>query len=115
MKAGPARETFAPAGVAPAGDVPASTESSTRVREVAPQPSTPSDLSFDPKRPETWPVVLTVAQIAAIYQRTEGALRKAMSNQRFHLAPMRGRPYRWRRVDVIRDVEGARGSLQRAS
>lgn len=56
----------------------------------------------------TWPLVLTIDQIAAIYQRTVGAIRKALETQRFIPTPFEKRPYRWRKADVIRHVVGQR-------
>lgn len=56
----------------------------------------------------TWPITLTAEQVAAIYQRSVLGLKKACQQRRFVPAPFRTQPYRWRRVDVLRDVEGAR-------
>lgn len=57
----------------------------------------------------TWPVVLTAAHLAAIYQRSVGGVKKACQLNRFIPAPFEKQPFRWRRVDVLRHVEGARG------
>lgn len=70
-------------------------------------------LPFNPDDPDTWPITMTPHHIAAIYQRTVGAVRKACQLQRFIPAPFKHRPYLWRRVDVLRDVEGARGGFMR--
>jgi hypothetical protein len=70
--------------------------------------------SFNPCDPATWPVVLTAEQIAAIYQRPILGLKKAVQRGGFVPAPFQTKPYRWRRVDVLRHVEGARGDLRRA-
>lgn len=59
--------------------------------------------------PLTWPMVLTPEQIALIYQRSVGAVKKACQQHRFLPAPYQIKPFRWRKVDVLRDVEGARG------
>ncbi len=73
---------------------------------------------FDVLDRSTWQDCLTVPQVAAIYQRSEGGLRKACQLHRFQPAPYKVRPYRWRKVDVLRDLEGARmvpvASLRRA-
>ncbi len=72
---------------------------------------------FDAADPSSWPITLTVAEIAQIYRRTPSAVRKSSQRHQFHPAPFKGpRPYLWRRVDVMRDVEGARGisSLRKA-
>lgn len=64
----------------------------------------------------TWPVVLTPEQVSAIYTRSVGAIKKACQTHRFLPAPYQRHPYRWRKVDVLRDVEGARGAgLRRVS
>lgn len=64
----------------------------------------------------TWPVVLTADHVAAIYQRPVLGLKKACQLHRFVPAPFRTQPYRWRKIDVLRDVEGARGAgLRRVS
>lgn len=70
----------------------------------------------------TWPALLTIDQIAAIVQRKIYGLRKSLQQRTFQPAPMKVpgtmklvRPYRWRKVDVLRHVEGARGSSLRRS
>lgn len=73
------------------------------------------DPTFDPKQPETWPLVLNAAQVAAIYQRRPDGLRKACQLRRFLPAPYRAKPYLWRRVEVLRDVQGLTGWAQKAS
>jgi len=62
----------------------------------------------------TWPATLTIAQIGEIYQRKVGGIRKSCQAFTFVPAPFLTRPYRWRKVDVVRHVIGARGArLQR--
>lgn len=65
----------------------------------------------------TWPAVLTVEQVAEIYRRTVGAVKKACQQRRFVPAPFQMYPYRFRKTDVVRDVEGGRASasLRRVS
>lgn len=63
----------------------------------------------------TWPTVLTAEQVAAIYQRSVGGVKKACQQHRFVPAPFRVHPYRFRKADVLRDVEGGRVSLRRVS
>lgn len=72
--------------------------------------------AFSPGDPSTWPMTLTVHMVQAIYpSRTVGGIRKAVQKRLFVPAPMLGpdgqprKPYCWRKVDVLRDVEGARG------
>lgn len=73
-------------------------------------------MTFTPLDAATWPLVLTAEQVAAIYQRSVLGLKKSCQQQRFIPAPFRTKPYRWRRVDVLRDVEGARmAPMRRAS
>lgn len=60
-------------------------------------------------------MALTIEQIAAIYQRSVAAVRKACWRNRFVPAPYQARPYRWRKTAVVADVEGARSSLRRVS
>lgn len=66
-------------------------------------------IAFTPLDSATWPVVLTASQVAAIYQRPVGGIKKAVQQGRFLPVPFKKQPYRWRRADVLRDVEGARG------
>lgn len=56
----------------------------------------------------TWPPVLTAEQISAIYQRSILAVKKACQQHRFHPAPYQTKPYRWRKSEVLRDVDGIR-------
>lgn len=57
--------------------------------------------------------MLTAEQVAAIYQRPILGLKKACQLKRFIPAPSKVKPYRWRKVDVVRDVEGTRYPLRR--
>lgn len=69
-----------------------------------------SEPEFNPCDPSTWKMSLTVVQVAAIYQRTPSAVKKAVCDGRFVPAPYERRPsYRWLRVSVLRHLEGARG------
>jgi hypothetical protein len=65
-------------------------------------------MTFHPGDPSTWCAALTVEQVAAIYQRTPSAVMRACQYGKFVPAPFERRPYRWRKVDVQRHVEGAR-------
>lgn len=69
-----------------------------------------SETPFSPCDPSTWPMTLTAEQVAAIYQRRVGGVERAVSDRTFVPAPFQYNPYRWRKVDVLRHVEGARGS-----
>lgn len=62
----------------------------------------------------TWPVCLTPEQIAAIYQRTVAAVKKACQQGRFVPAPFEVHPYRWRKCDVLRHLDRTPSSSLRA-
>lgn len=67
--------------------------------------------AFNRCDPSTWGAVLTIKEIALIYTRSVPAIRKALqpsSGRVFTPRPYQRHPYRWRKVDVLRDVEGAR-------
>jgi hypothetical protein len=66
---------------------------------------------LNPADPDTWPMVLRIEDIAAIYRRSVLAIRhacKPSAKVKFRPAPFQTRPYRWRKADVLRDVQGAR-------
>ena len=69
-------------------------------------------LSFSPADPTTWPVVMSLEEVAAVYRRTPEAIRHALKPQRGrvpHVAlPFLNHPMRWRKADVLRHVQGAR-------
>jgi hypothetical protein len=52
--------------------------------------------------PETWPVLLTLPEVAQIIARGVGGIRKELQARTFVPAPFATGPYRWRRDDVIR-------------
>lgn len=60
----------------------------------------------------TWPLILTARQVSAIYQRSEGGLKKACQQLRFVPAPFQKQPYRWRKADLLRHIDGGRGPLR---
>lgn len=63
-------------------------------------------MAFTPTDTATWPPVLTIDQVAAIFQfRTVAALRhrcKPSSRSPFIPTPFHKRPLQWRRSDVLR-------------
>lgn len=73
--------------------------------------------AFNVADDSTWPIVLTADQVAAIYQRPVGGIKKACQLGRFVPAPFQSHPYRWRKADVIRQVLGGRvfPSIQRTA
>lgn len=71
--------------------------------------------SFDIANADTWPLILTAEQVAAIYQRGIYGLKKACQLHRFVPAPFQKQPYRWRKADLLRHIEGGRGPLRKVS
>jgi hypothetical protein len=70
---------------------------------------------FSPLDVATWPTLLTAEQIAAIWQRPVGGVKKSCQQGRFIPAPFQSHPYRWRRSDVLRVVEGQRTTFRRSA
>lgn len=75
---------------------------------------------FDPNDCATWPLVLSLDQVAAIYGRSREAIRHSLKASyrgvAFQPAPFRRNPAQWRRSEVERDVIGARAvPLRRVS
>ena len=50
------------------------------------------------------PLVLTIDEMAAIYRRTKGTIRRRIQQGKFRVAPYEGPPYLWLRVDVEHDL-----------
>ncbi len=67
---------------------------------------------FDITDESTWPVLLSAEQIAAIWQRPVLGVKKACQLHKFIPAPFQVKPYRWRKADVLRAVDGGRGPLR---
>ena len=83
-----------------------------------PQPDAILVPVFNVADPATWPVLLNVKHLAALFNRTPGGILRACSDHKFCPAPCQTHPTLWRRVDVLRHIEGARGvspSLWRVS
>jgi hypothetical protein len=57
---------------------------------------------IDLARPESWPVLLTLPEVAQIIARGVGGIRKQLQDGTFVPAPFATGPYRWRKDDVIR-------------
>jgi hypothetical protein len=51
------------------------------------------------------PVVLTIADILAIYRRGESTVRRELQAGTFRPKPFDKLPYRWLRADIERDLE----------
>ena len=63
--------------------------------------------AFDPLREETWPVLLTVQQVAAIVQTTVSTVNRRVAVGQFRPMPAQDiLPRRWRRTDLLRLVHG---------
>lgn len=54
------------------------------------------------------PMILTIAEIAAIYRISQSTIRKALQNGTFAPQPWKTYPYRWRREDIAADLRGPR-------
>jgi hypothetical protein len=66
---------------------------------------------FTPCDPATWPATLTLEQVSAIYQKSADVVRHGCTpkaRKPFVPQPFDKRPLRWRKVDVLRNVEGRR-------
>ena len=51
------------------------------------------------------PLVLTIDEMAAVYRRTKGTIRRSIQQGTFRPAPYDGPPYRWLRAQVEHDVQ----------
>lgn len=71
-------------------------------------------VAFTPCDPATWPMALNIDQVAAIFQTTPRGIRQKLHRHRWQPMPFAKYPMRWRKGDVLRTVEGARGGLRRA-
>ena len=58
------------------------------------------------------PVLLTLNEMAAIYRVAPDTIRRALSLHKFHPLPFEKYPYRWKRDDVIRDLNTPRVKLK---
>jgi hypothetical protein len=63
----------------------------------------------------TWGETLTLAQVSAIYNRSERGILDACTRRIFQPARFLTHPSRWRKSDVIRHLDGAMSRLRRAS
>lgn len=61
----------------------------------------------------TWPELLTLSEVAAIYRRGLWGLRKDLQARTFVPAPFLTRPYRWRKADVLRHLDGSSSRLRK--
>jgi hypothetical protein len=70
--------------------------------------------TFSPADRATWGELLTLTEIAAIYRRGPHGLRSELQRRTFVPAPFLKHPYRWRKADVIRHLDGTQSRLRRA-
>lgn len=73
---------------------------------------------FTPTDRATWAEVLTAPEVAAIFRRKVGGLKKACqrtSRHPFVPVPYQSRPFLWRRADVIRALDSGRVQIRMAS
>jgi hypothetical protein len=63
----------------------------------------------------TWPVILSAREVAAIYQRKVGGVKKGCQRHRFLPAPFLTRPWRWRKGDVLRHLGHSRGPWRKVA
>lgn len=74
---------------------------------------------FDPLDAKTWPVLLTVQEVAAITRRSVDRIRELCVVGQFQPAPIegggKGKRYLWRRHEVERAVFGQTAALRRVS
>lgn len=82
-------------------DAPMEPQDRQRVLDV---PHGPAQLGFDPCDDRTWPYLLTVEEIAMIWRRSVGGIKKQCQLLRFRPAPFETQPYRWRKSDVQRQL-----------
>lgn len=61
--------------------------------------------TLDTTNPASWPVVMRLADVAAIFCLAPATVQKQSRRGTFRPVPMPGKPLRWRRVDVLRAVE----------
>lgn len=70
---------------------------------------------FNPCDRATWQDLLTAEQVAVILVRKVSGLKKAAQQRTLVPAPCSRRPYRWRKADVVRFIDGPGLALRRAS
>jgi hypothetical protein len=75
--------------------------------------SQPFSPPFSVTDPDTWPAILTADEVAAIFRRKVGGLKRAVQRGEFQPEPYQRHPYRWRKSEVQRFVESGRVSSLR--
>lgn len=59
------------------------------------------------------PFILTLREVAAIYRLSDRTIRRDLERNEFRPMPYDKYPYRWRRDDVIRDLNGPSRKMRR--
>jgi len=79
-------------------------------------------MTFDPFTRATWSELLTLPQVAAIWQKTPAAISRQVQRRSITPAPVLKprtakyeKPYRWRKAEVVLHLDGYAGSVRRAS
>lgn len=58
------------------------------------------------------PVLLTIAEVSALYRVSPLTIRRRLSTNEFRPLPWEKYPYRWRKDDIKRDIETRRPKLK---
>ena len=59
------------------------------------------------------PALLTISEVAAVYRISVATIRRGLQNGTFHPRPWDKYPYRWRREDVLADLDRPRAEQPR--
>lgn len=58
--------------------------------------------AFDTANPDTWPELMSSAEVAALWGFAVVWLNKRVAKGRFAVAPVERHPNRWRKIDIVR-------------
>lgn len=62
-------------------------------------------MDLDTANPATWPAVMKLEEVAKVFRLSIYTVRDKAARGDFRPAPIKGKPLRWRRADVLREVE----------
>jgi predicted DNA-binding transcriptional regulator AlpA len=62
-------------------------------------------MAIDTTNPASWPTVMRLDEVAAVFRLSPDTIRNKAIRGDFRPAPLKGKPLRWRRSDVLREVE----------
>ena len=71
--------------------------------------------SFDVTNRATWPEVLSLAEVAAIYRKAPSTVQKACERRTFFPTPAYHHPLRWKKAHVLRELDGPTHRLRRSA